>query len=221
MVFPSTPQSPKPPSPPSPTKKPALSISNVTNIFNQMRRTKEQAKAHHIVSSSGDPQTHASVAEGSTSQKQITVEHSDVFTCIGAVNPTMLLRATRGALMETAELAGANVLIDEQCVSSEGLKVPLLKILPSAGGNVQYVVQNTVRMGLSKSRRVFLLCVVKYLTLGQHLTIDTLYGQSNTLRQTRSSQTSRFGSSQRHPWTDDHPLKERLNIPGPYSYHSQ
>lgn len=45
------------------------------------------------------------------------IQFHDVFVCIGAVNVTTLLRATRDVLMDVAENLGANALVDEQYVS--------------------------------------------------------------------------------------------------------
>lgn len=48
------------------------------------------------------------------------VEYTDRFECVGGVNVTTLLRATRTTLLETVMKLGANALIDEQwdCIIS-------------------------------------------------------------------------------------------------------
>jgi len=98
-------------SPPSPRTM-TLSVSSVTNIFVKMRSYKDR---HHITSTSGDPQTHASLSgEGTTSIEKVPIEHTDVFICTGAVDVDKLLRGTRMSLLGKAISLGANVLVDEQ-----------------------------------------------------------------------------------------------------------
>ncbi|TRM64084.1 hypothetical protein BD626DRAFT_401410 [Schizophyllum amplum] len=81
-----------------------------------MRQHKEQstAKPKQVTSSSGEkPSSHASIEENMTTTKRVPLQRKDEYICMGGVNATVLLRATRTQLMETAELLGANVLVDE------------------------------------------------------------------------------------------------------------
>lgn len=117
-----------------------------------MRRIKEQVKAHHVESTSGDsPQSHPGLAEAASPKKE-PLELTEVFVCIGGVNLTTLLRATRGALMETAEALGANALVEEQCVFSR-LHVALSQPL-FLGGNALYAHQSSEPMGLTECKSV-------------------------------------------------------------------
>jgi hypothetical protein len=79
-----------------------------------MRRAQSQEKGHHIESSSGASQSHPGVAPEPESSKLGPFKNTDTFVCIGGVNATTLLRATRNAVVEEAEYWGANALIDEQ-----------------------------------------------------------------------------------------------------------
>lgn len=119
MIFrTSTNEAPKTPSsPPSSPRKPSMSIANVANIFIKMRRSSNRVKSHHIESSSGEPQSHPGVVEAMSCAHKEEIQFHDVFVCIGAVNVTTLLRATRDVLMDVAENLGANALVDEQYVS--------------------------------------------------------------------------------------------------------
>ncbi|KAG7441146.1 uncharacterized protein BT62DRAFT_982901 [Guyanagaster necrorhizus] len=77
-----------------------------------MRRN---SPVHCIESSSGvAPQSHPGVEEGMGCQKREPMEVTDTFICLGAVNVKLLLRASRGVLLETAEHIGGNVLVDER-----------------------------------------------------------------------------------------------------------
>ncbi|KAK0452693.1 hypothetical protein EV421DRAFT_923416 [Armillaria borealis] len=103
------PPSPTPPSTPRPT-----SVGKVANFLVKIRRN---VPAHCTESSSGDaPQSHFGVEEGMECQKREPMEVTDTFICLGAVNVKLLLRASRGVLLETAEHIGGNVLIDERYV---------------------------------------------------------------------------------------------------------
>ncbi|EGO29646.1 hypothetical protein SERLADRAFT_378817, partial [Serpula lacrymans var. lacrymans S7.9] len=91
-----------------------LTVSTVANVFVKMRRAKERAKSHHIESTSGDPQSHPSLAEeGATCKRKVPIVQSDLFICVGAVDVTKLLRGSRATLLEKAEFLGGNVLVDE------------------------------------------------------------------------------------------------------------
>jgi hypothetical protein len=75
-------------------------------------------KSHHIFSTSGlHPQTHAELAPDTCSRKKVPIEIKEKFFTEGGVDVTKLLRASRASLLKTAEDAGANALVDEQCVS--------------------------------------------------------------------------------------------------------
>ncbi|KAL1744443.1 hypothetical protein HDZ31DRAFT_38718 [Schizophyllum fasciatum] len=82
-----------------------------------MRHHKEQAagaKANQVVSASGPaPISHAGVADSLTTTKRVPLQRRDEFVCTGGVNAAVLLRAARTQLMQTAELLGANALVDE------------------------------------------------------------------------------------------------------------
>jgi hypothetical protein len=100
------------------------SISSPTRIhvrkFNSSPYGKSSAQAkgkpHHVVSSSGeDAISHPGVKESAAPGIQaMPVEYTDRFECVGGVNVTTLLRATRTTLLETVIKLGANALIDEQ-----------------------------------------------------------------------------------------------------------
>jgi hypothetical protein len=102
------------PSPPSSWKPTALGVGGVANIFIKMRRARLQQKEYHIESSSGASQSHSSVAPEPESSKLGPFKNTDIFVCIGGVNATTLLRATRNTVVEEAEYWGANALVDEQ-----------------------------------------------------------------------------------------------------------
>ncbi|KAJ6588972.1 hypothetical protein B0H19DRAFT_1102323 [Mycena capillaripes] len=100
--------------PDSPSKRP-LGIANVANIFIKMRRASDQVKPWHIQSSSGEgPQSHPGVLEAVTGTEREPLQQTDIFICDGAVNVAQLLRATRNALLDEAQVMGANALVDEQ-----------------------------------------------------------------------------------------------------------
>lgn len=101
----------------SPEKSKPLNISGVANLFVKMRRQRSKVKSHHIVSDSGEPQTHPSLAaEGAVSERKVPLVQQEHFVCRDAVDVPKLLRAVRGALYEKALSVGANVLVDEQYV---------------------------------------------------------------------------------------------------------
>lgn len=79
-----------------------------------MRYTQSQVNDHHIESSSGTSQSHPDIAPEPESSKLGPFKNTDTFVCIGGVNATTLLRATRSAVVEAAESWGANALVDEQ-----------------------------------------------------------------------------------------------------------
>ncbi|THU78599.1 hypothetical protein K435DRAFT_699766 [Dendrothele bispora CBS 962.96] len=83
-----------------------------------MRRASSETKAlqsNRIVSSSGEtPLSHPGVKEAVTLSRREQLSVHEVFYCIGAVNVLTLLRAVRGSLIETTEMLGGNVLLDEQ-----------------------------------------------------------------------------------------------------------
>ncbi|KAL0960128.1 hypothetical protein HGRIS_011767 [Hohenbuehelia grisea] len=100
-----------------------LTIPDVANLFIKMRRAGNNARAssaapkpNFVESISGDrPQSHNELSgQGVTSIRKLPMAMEDTYVCIGGVNAKMLLRATRTSLMEQAEQAGANVLVDEQ-----------------------------------------------------------------------------------------------------------
>ncbi|KAL1715943.1 hypothetical protein EV715DRAFT_255542 [Schizophyllum commune] len=101
----------------SETPRRPLSIASVANLFLKMRHHKEQAtvaKPNQVTSSSGDaPISHAGIAENLTTSKRLPLQQHDEYVCMGGVNAAVLLRATRTQLMQTAELLGANALVDE------------------------------------------------------------------------------------------------------------
>jgi hypothetical protein len=101
----SSPSSPKIPATPKTVRR----ISDVANII----LMRDQTKAHHIESCSGDPQTCPSL-EGATVEKKVPMTHSDLFICSGAVDVVKLLRGSRICLFDKALSIGGNVLVDEQ-----------------------------------------------------------------------------------------------------------
>ncbi|KAF5345906.1 hypothetical protein D9758_011411 [Tetrapyrgos nigripes] len=95
-----------------------VGVADVANLFVKMRRSSDRAKnakSNHIISSSGDtPLSHPGVQEAVQSRRRERLEAHEVFYCIGAVNVPTLLRVVRGSLIETTEMLGGNVLLDEQ-----------------------------------------------------------------------------------------------------------
>lgn len=138
------PPSPTPPSTPRPT-----SVGKVANFLVKIRRN---VPAHCVVSSSGDaPQSHFGVEEGMECQKREPMEVTDTFICLGAVNVKLLLRASRGVLLETAEHIGGNVLVDERYVPRiRSLSLWLTRI---PGGHARYA-NRRIAMERLKSRYV-------------------------------------------------------------------
>ena len=107
----------------SPPSSPAkLAIADVANIFIKLRRTRDKAKSHHIDSSSGEPQTHPSLTgDGVTCTEKVEIELNENYVCVGAVDVVKLLRCSRTKLFEKARFWNANVLINEQYVSSSDI----------------------------------------------------------------------------------------------------
>lgn len=102
-------------SPPSSPSK--LGMADVANIFVRMRRT-SKSKSYHIDLSSGESQTHPSLAgDGVTFTQKVEVELVDEFVCANGVNVARLLRATRATLLEMVTLFQANALVDEKYVN--------------------------------------------------------------------------------------------------------
>jgi hypothetical protein len=91
-----------------------LTIHNVANVFVKMRRHQEKAKAHHLTSNSGEPQTHSPLLEDTKTKRKLPMSRFETFTCSGGVDTTKLIRAARMSLIENAEIIGANALVDEQ-----------------------------------------------------------------------------------------------------------
>ncbi|GLB42065.1 hypothetical protein LshimejAT787_1100800 [Lyophyllum shimeji] len=109
----SAPPSPRPSPPSSPSRSISLGVGSVADMFLKMRNAQDRAKAHHIESSSGLPQSHQAVAENA-SGKGGPYELSETFVCTDAVNMFTLLGATRDALLKYAKSFGANCLVDEE-----------------------------------------------------------------------------------------------------------
>jgi hypothetical protein len=89
-----------------------MGINSVRNIFLKMRRTQSQVD-NHIVSTSGDPQSHPGVTPEPGSSK-VGLEYSALFVCQDAVNATSLLRRARSMVIQAAESFGGNAVVDEQ-----------------------------------------------------------------------------------------------------------
>jgi hypothetical protein len=90
-------------------------MAGVANLFIRIRRFEDAVlNNNQEVMSSGEPQTHPGLAEACKNQEQATVELTDNFVCVGGVNVTTLLRATRMSLLEHVEPLGANALLNEQ-----------------------------------------------------------------------------------------------------------
>ena len=131
----------------SPVKK---SMADVANMFIRLRRTGEKIKSHHIDSSSGEPQTHPSLAgDGVTCGEKVDIELNENYVCSGAVDVVKLLRCSRTKLLEKASFWNANVLIHEQYVALD-LNRPLFVSQVCVDGIVQYVDPSIVEMELSK-----------------------------------------------------------------------
>ncbi|KII87623.1 hypothetical protein PLICRDRAFT_54702 [Plicaturopsis crispa FD-325 SS-3] len=80
-----------------------------------MRRSRESAKLHHIISSSGDePQTHPSLAGSTIAARKVPVAQDAEYICADAVNVPTLLRSTRAMLLERAQRIGASCLVGEE-----------------------------------------------------------------------------------------------------------
>ncbi|KAG6812220.1 hypothetical protein H0H92_003841 [Tricholoma furcatifolium] len=110
----SPPSDSPPPSPLSSPKTPTKSMSfGVTNILAKMRQGSPKSKAHHIESSSGEPQTHPTVTLN-TFEKTGPYELKETYICSDAVDMQFLLRTTRKSLLEHICNAGLNALVDEQ-----------------------------------------------------------------------------------------------------------
>ncbi|KAJ8081773.1 hypothetical protein PM082_007619 [Marasmius tenuissimus] len=68
-----------------------------------------------IESVSGDsPVSHPGLCDSLTSPQKANIIHRDTFLCVGGVNMDRLLGATRQTMLERAEEAGANCLVDEK-----------------------------------------------------------------------------------------------------------
>jgi len=102
--------------PPSPrTSSSRLSLYNISNAFIRIRRVRQDRQ---IVSSSGpEPITHPSLSNVVSTHK-VSVSREDQFVCESAVDVPKLLRACRSTLLDQARTIGANVLVEEQCVTS-------------------------------------------------------------------------------------------------------
>lgn len=102
--------------PPSPITMP-LTLPSVASVFVKLQRAKDRAKTDTLDFCSGDPQTHPCLfGEGTTPRNRVSLVHSDLFTCKGAVDVPKLLRASRASLLEKAEYLGGNILVEERCV---------------------------------------------------------------------------------------------------------
>jgi hypothetical protein len=114
-AHPTPPEPTQPPQPPE-TSHPS-SPSYVTHLFTKLLHAADAFKVHRIVSFSGPPQTHPSLAEeGVTCTGKVPMEQVDSFVCTGAVDVAKLLRASRMGLLEQALMLGGNVLVEEQYV---------------------------------------------------------------------------------------------------------
>ncbi|KAK7437941.1 hypothetical protein VKT23_018376 [Stygiomarasmius scandens] len=95
-----------------------MGVADVASLFIKMRRSSDRvksAKSSHIISSSGEiPVSHPGAQEAVKCSRREHLSVHEVFYCIGAVNVSTLLRAVRGSLIETTEMLGGNVLLDEQ-----------------------------------------------------------------------------------------------------------
>ena len=96
-----------------------LGVPKVANLLVKMRQHRTKAKAHHIESSSGpEPLTHPALRDdGAVSPRKVPLEENATFVCRDGVDAAKLIRAVRGSLYQKALDVGANVLVDEQCVS--------------------------------------------------------------------------------------------------------
>lgn len=91
----------------------SLNVGSVADMFLKLRHAQDRAKAHHIESSSGPPQSHQTVAENASGKAGPYVLR-ETFVCTDAVNMLTLLGATRDALLRYAMSLGANSLVDEE-----------------------------------------------------------------------------------------------------------
>ncbi|KIM70621.1 hypothetical protein SCLCIDRAFT_100849 [Scleroderma citrinum Foug A] len=91
-----------------------LTLPSVASVFVKLQRAKDRAKTDTLDFCSGDPQTHPCLfGEGTTPRNRVSLVHSDLFTCKGAVDVPKLLRASRASLLEKAEYLGGNILVEE------------------------------------------------------------------------------------------------------------
>ncbi|KAL4079555.1 hypothetical protein J3A83DRAFT_4210618 [Scleroderma citrinum] len=98
--------------PPSPITMP-LTLSSMASVFIKLQRVKERSKLDSLDFCSGEPQTHPSLCGEGATARRVSLVHSDLFICKGAVDVLKLLRASRASLLEKAEYIGANVLLEE------------------------------------------------------------------------------------------------------------
>jgi len=90
-------------------------MADVANILIKLRRAREKTKSHHIASSSGEPQTHPSLADdGVTCIVKVDIELNEDYICAGAVDVVKLLRCSRTKVLEKASFWNANALINEK-----------------------------------------------------------------------------------------------------------
>lgn len=87
-------------------------VGGVANLFVKMRQAQGRAKAHHTECNSGPPRSHPGIVSIGGVSKSVSVTEN--FVCKDGVTVPILLRATRGVLLEQADYVGANALIDEQ-----------------------------------------------------------------------------------------------------------
>lgn len=95
-----------------------LRLPAVANAIVKFRRGRHNspAKDFPIVSSSGAPQTHPTLAgdAGIAIRGSVPLIEEQRFLCRDAVDVKKLLRMLRGVLLEEAQTIGASVLVDEQ-----------------------------------------------------------------------------------------------------------
>ncbi|KAL0565732.1 hypothetical protein V5O48_016286 [Marasmius crinis-equi] len=101
--------------PPTTPNKRRHSLEIFVTKMRSPRSPNSPTQARKIESISGDsPVSHPGLCDSLTCSQKASIQHRDTFTCAGGVNMVRLLGATRQTLLERAEEAGANCLVDEK-----------------------------------------------------------------------------------------------------------
>lgn len=104
-----------------------LRLPDVANLIVKLRRSSSKAKLSAAAqgqagvplecTSGNAPQTHPCLlGEGVTLPRRVPLIEQRRLLCQGGVDTKRLLRTLRATLLEEAQMIGATVLVDEQCV---------------------------------------------------------------------------------------------------------